>query len=818
MARGGQDRKRQRDQLRQTLQHQGHTLEQIATAMARGFRDRPRSAWRHAHGWTQQDVADRYNREVNDSNASMTAHRISDFERWPINGAGTKPTIPTLGVLAKIYATKVSKLVDRHDRQKMSAQERILLAVIDSGVIPQQLPSVISNFVGRAHELDILTAQLNRAAEDSGTVVITAIGGTAGIGKTTLALYWTRAHIDQFPEGQLYVDLRGFDPSGTPVTPQQAIRGFLDAFQIPAEKIPTSLDDQAALYRTLVEDRRLVIVLDNARDADQIWLLLPGSPSCLVLVTSRQQLPSLIARKHATHITLEFMTTDEAHQLLTNFLGKERIQDEPQAVDELIRYCIGLPIALSIAAARIRLDPHLPLSTLVGQLRGQRHRLDALATGDSQLTDIRAVFSWSYTALSTGAARLFRLLGLHPGPDISTLAAASLVGLPEHDTSTLLVELTQAHLIKQHSPGRYQLHDLLRVYASEQAAQDEPEPQRRAALHRVLDYYLHTGFAANRRIAPHRRSIALEAPQSGIIPDQITSYEQGMTWFTVEHAVLLAVINRAATLRFDAHAWQLPWTLVSFFDHRGYWHDWAVTQQCALSAAERLDDHAVQAAAHRELGQAHACCERYAEALASFQQALILYQNLGDRNGQAHTHLALGWISEQQNRYTQALNHGQRALRLYHAISHRIGEARALNNLGWYHAQLGDYQQALNYCEQALDIQHKLDDRVGAAETLDSLGYIHHHLGHHDKAISHYQHAVVLRQELGSRYFKANSLSRLGDTYQTTGNLAAAREAWQQALTIFEQLDHPDAEQVRSKLETLATGPDPDDTDTGASH
>ncbi|MGH3772712.1 MAG: NB-ARC domain-containing protein, partial [Pseudonocardiaceae bacterium] len=516
MPRGDRDRTRERDQLRERLLQQGRTYGQIAIAMAREFEDRPRSAWRHAYGWTQEHVADLFNREVNDSNASITGSRISDFENWPKKGRA-KPTVPTLGVLAKIYTTRVSKLLDRHDLHNMDPKERILLGVIDSGIIPQQLPSTVSNFVGRAHELDILNAQLERAAEGAGTVVITAIGGTAGIGKTTLALYWARAHIDQFLDGQLYVDLRGFSPSGTPVTPQQAIRGFLDAFQVPIEKIPASLDDQAALYRTLVEDRRLVIVLDNARDADQVWPLLPGGPSCMVLLTSRQQLGSLIARKQALHITLEFLTTAEAHEFLVNSIGVERIQAEPDAAEELIQRCVGLPMALSIAAARILLDPHLPLSSFVGELREESQRLATLRTGDSQLTDIRAVFSWSYTALSSGAARLFRLLSVHPGPDIGTLAAASLVGLPEHDTSTLLTELTQAHLIKQHIPGRYQFHDLLRVYASEQAATEESGPQRRAALRRVLDYYLHTGFIANRHFAPTWDPIALEVPNPGVV-------------------------------------------------------------------------------------------------------------------------------------------------------------------------------------------------------------------------------------------------------------------------------------------------------------
>ncbi|MGH3707892.1 MAG: tetratricopeptide repeat protein [Pseudonocardiaceae bacterium] len=804
MARGGRDRAKERRELRDTMHQQGHTPEQIATAMARQFGDRPRPAWRHAHGWTQQDVADRYNREVNDKQSSMNANRISDYERWPINGTGVKPTVvPTLAVLARIYSTSVLKLVDRHDRQKMNNAELIALATVDSGVIPRQLPAAVSNFVGRAQELDILTAQLDRAVKDGGTVVITSIGGTAGIGKTTLAVYWARAHIDQFPDGQLYVDLRGFSPSGTPVTPAAATRGFLDAFQIPAEKIPVSPDDQASLYRTLVEGKQLVIVLDNARNADQVWPLLPGSPTCAVLVTSRQQLGGLIARKQALHITLEFMTAQESRQLLTTFLGPERIHAEPEAVNELIQRCVGLPIALSIAAARVVASPHAPLSTLVDQLREQHHRLSALATGDSQLTDIRAVFSWSYTALSPQAARLFRLLGLHPGPDIATLAAASLAGLPAHDTRELLTELTRAYLLDQHIPGRYQFHDLLRVYAVEQAAGEEPEPLRRAALHRVLDYYLHTGVAANLHLSPHRDPITLEAPQPETIPSHITDDAQAWEWFTAEHAVLLAAIDHAATDRFDTHAWQLPWTLATFLHRRGHWHDYVATQQTAVSAADRLGDRVAQALALRILGHAYAVSGRYADASAYFQQVLVLCRDLGDRTGQARTHLYLCWVCERQSQHGQALTHAQHALDLYRTTGNHVWQANALNYLGWYHALLGNHQQALTYCQQALNLNRELDDRRGEAHTLDSLGYAHRHLGHHDQAITHYQQALTLRREVGDHYHEASTLSSLGDTYHATGNLTAARQAWQEALTIFDQLGHPDADTVRTKFDTL---------------
>lgn len=793
------------------MHQQDRTLEQIATAMERQFKDRRRQAWRNAHGWTQQDVADCYNELLDDGKASMNANRISAFERWPINGTGTKPTVPTLGVLARIYATRVSNLIDRHDRQHMTNAELITCTILDSGIIPHQLPSMIPHFVGRTHELDILNTQLDRAASggDSGPVVITSIGGTAGIGKTTLALYWVRTHIDHFPDGQLYVDLHGFSPSGAPVTPQDAVRGFLDAFQVPVDKIPATLDTQAALYRTLVEGRRLVIVLDNACDADQVWPLLPGSPTCVVLVTSRQQLGSLITRKHATYITLDFLTTAEAHTLLTDLLTSKRIQAEPDAVDELIQRCVGLPIALSIAAARILLEPHLPLSVLVGQLREQRQRLDTLSIGrDSPETDIRAVFSWSYTALSSGAARLFRLLGLHPGPDIDLHATVSLTGLPEPDTHELLTELTRAHLLKQHIPGRYQFHDLLRIYATEQATIEEPEAQRLAALRRVLDYYLHTGVTANRYLYPHREPVTLGPVQQGVATGQISDCQQALEWFTSEHAVLLATTNYSATQGFDTHAWQLPWTLAGFLSRGGHWYDWAATQQTALAAAKRLGNRAAQAFAHIGLGRASTRLGHYTDALVHLQQALTLYQELNDGDCQAQTHRSLGTVYERQGHYAQALTHDQHALDLSRATGNRIWQAAALNNLGWGHAQLGDYQQALIHCQQALNLHRELDGRHGEASTLDSLGYIHHNLGHHDQAITHYRQSIALFRELGDPYYEARALMKLGDTHHTTGDHHSARETWQQALVIFDGIGHSDAEQVCAKLDTLATDPD----------
>lgn len=804
LSREGRDREEKLDQLRREMLAEEASYEQIAFAMA-DTGERLRAAWRYAHGWSQQKVADFYNQEV--KNASMTPQRISDFERWPVSASAVKPTLKKLGVLAKIYATTISKIVDRLDRQKMSPEELITLDVLDSGVKPRQLPATIPNFVGRTHELNLLTTQAHgadRVPGGTGPVVISSIGGTAGIGKTTLAIHWARTHIDQFPHGQLYVDLRGFSPGGAPVTAQEAIRDFLDAFQVPPERIPITVNAQAALYRTLVEDRRLVIVLDNARNADQIWPLLPGSPTCMVLITSRQQLGSLVTLKKAFHITLELMTTDEARQLLANSLGSKRINAEPDAVDELIQYCVGLPLALDIAAARIQIEPHTSLSTLVGQLRDQRQRLDALSTGeDSQLTNIRAVFSWSYTALSPQAARLFRLMGLHPGPDINLYAATSLAGSSERDTRKLLTTLTEANLVKEHSPGRYQLHDLLHTYAREKADIEEPKPQQQAALHRALNYYLRTSCAADQLLDPHRGTPIVEAPQPGVILSPVHDYDQALAWFTSEHRGLMAIINQAAIHGFDTHARQLPMILGTFLYRQGHWHDYLAAQQTALAAADRLGDRAAQASTSHALGYAYTHLGNADDAYTRLQQAINLYQDLDDHDGQAHTHLTFSLVCEQQGQYQESVSHDQQALDLYRITGNHVGEATALNNLGWHHARLERHQQAITYCQQALNLFAELGDQYGEANTLDSLGYIHHQLDRQQQAITHYQRSLTLYRQLGDRYNEARALTCLGDAHQATGNLTAARDAWQKALTIFDQLRHPDAEQLTTKLANL---------------
>jgi len=684
-----------------------------------------------------------------------------------------------------------------------AAARRRSAAGSGSAAVPGQLPRDVGAFAGRAEHLARLDALLAAGAGGAPTaVVISAIGGTAGVGKTALAVRWAHRVKDQFPDGQLYVNLRGFDPSGQVMAPAAAVRGFLDAFEVPAERIPASPEAQAALYRSLLVGRRVLVVLDNARDAEQARPLLPGTPTALVLVTSRSQLTSLVAVDGAHPLTLDLLTEAEARELLARRLGPDRVAAEPDAVGQVIAWCARLPLALTIAAARAE-QSGFPLAALAADLAEAGRRLDVLDAGDAA-GQVRAVLSWSYTALSPAAARLFRLLGLHPGPDISA-AAASLAAAPPAEARRLLAELVRASLLTEHTPGRYGFHDLLRTYAADLTHTHDPDDQRRAALGRMLDHYLHTAHTADRLLNPPRdpTPLALTPPGPGVTPEQPAGHGQALAWLAAEHPVLLAAVGLAAEVGLDTHCWQLAWTLDTFLDRRGHWHDWTTTWQTALAAAGRLGDPAAQAYAHRRLARAHSRLGRYPDAHTHVAHALRLYALAGDHAGQAGTHVDLGMLWERQGRPEQALGHAQQALTLSRAAGHRRGQAHALNAVGWCHALLGDHQQALTYCQQALTLLQDLGDRPGQADTWDSLGYAHHHLAQHTQAADCYQHALHLYRDLGDRYNEATTLTRLGDTQHAAGDPAAARTAWTQALDILTDLGHPDTDTVRAKIQNL---------------
>jgi DNA-binding SARP family transcriptional activator/tetratricopeptide (TPR) repeat protein len=661
---------------------------------------------------------------------------------------------------------------------------------------PSMLPAAVAGFTGRHAELRALSAMLPGAAP--GPVLITAVGGTAGVGKTALAVQWAREHAGDFPGGQLYVNLRGFGPA-EPLSPSEALRIFLDALDVPVAGTAATLDGLVALYRSRLAGTSTLILLDNARDPDHVRPLLPDLPGCMVVVTSRNELTGLIAAEGAQTITLDVLSTGAARQILIGGLGPERVAAEPGAAAELISLCARLPLALVIAAARAAARPGFPLAAQAGELRDARSRLDALGTGED-IADVRAVFSWSYRQLSPVAARMFRMLGLHPGPEIAAPAAASLaaIGLPE--TRAALRELSRAHLLAELRPGRYTFHDLLRAYAAEQASIWDSQTERDAAVSRILLHYLHTAHAAALLLNPPRDPIIPEPLPSGVNPEHLTSYQQALDWFEAEHRVLLASVRLAAQRRLNRLAWQLAWAMQDFLDRRGHWDDWAAVGRAALDAAACSGDVAGQAVAHR---LAAAACHRlaaYQQARSHLMTALSLYQQLGDRLGEARIYQSLSIISDREGHLADALGHDKQALRLFRAIGHRSGQASALNSIGWSHILLGDPKQGRLSCQASLALHRELGDRAGEANAWDSLGYAQHQLRHFSQAADCYEQALMLFRELGDRYQQADTLQHLADTCRSSGDLTRARHAWQQALVILDDLHHPDAGHVRAKL------------------
>jgi DNA-binding SARP family transcriptional activator/tetratricopeptide (TPR) repeat protein len=676
---------------------------------------------------------------------------------------------------------------------------------VPTRITPALLPAAVAGFTGRSRQLEALDSFLSEAGENEPTaVVITAIAGTAGVGKSALAVHYAHRVADRFPDGQLYVNLRGFDPTGSVMTSAEAVRTFLDAFCVPAHRIPVSLEAQVGLYRSLLAGRRVLVVLDNARDAEHVRPLLPGSPGCLVVVTSRNQLTSLAAAEGAHPLTLDLLTDAEARQFLVHRLGEDRVAAEPHAVDEIITRCAGLPLALAIVAARAATHPRFALEARAHELRESRGGLGAFGGWDAT-ADVRAVFSWSYRALNPEVARVFRLLGLHPGPDVAIPAVASLAGVSVGQIRSLLAELAQAHLITEHVPGRYTFHDLLRAYAAELTRTTDTDDERHAATHRMLDHYLHTGHAAQALLDRHFDRVSLTVPQPNVIAEDLTGREQALAWFTNEHRALLAAIRHAANTDtcLARYAWQLAWTIANFLDMRGHWHDWAATMRFALDMANVQADREGQARMHRGLAAAYVRMSRFQDAHAHLRQALHLHGELGDQIGSARTHHTLGWAFDREHRYEQALVHAHRALELHRGCGNLPGEAKALNAIGWHHAMLGHTEEALTYCRQALALHQKLGDRRGQAITWDSLGYVHHHLGRHQQASNCYQYSLDLFREVGDRYNEAGVLARLGDTHHTATDSKAARHSWRDALVILEELGHADANEVRAKLDQL---------------
>ncbi|MEV2238774.1 tetratricopeptide repeat protein [Micromonospora sp. NPDC049891] len=677
-------------------------------------------------------------------------------------------------------------------------------------VTPFELPAATSFLVGRTQALRGLNRLLPGTVDGRPAAAIAAISGGPGTGKTALAVHWAHSVREHFPDGQLYVNLRGFHPTGPVVSAHEAMRTFLESLGVAPRRIPQSQEGRVNLYRSLLADRRVLVVLDNARDAEHVRPLLPGGVGSAAVVTSRNRLTGLVAVEGVTPVGLEVLSPEESRELVSRRLGAARLAAEPDAAAEIGRLCGHLPLALAILTARATVQADLPLASFVAHLRAERDRLDALR-GDETTIDIRAVFSWSYGVLSSAAARLFRLLGAHPGPDISVEAAASLAGCPVDQVRAPLAELVRGSLIEEAAHDRYTLHDLLRMYALELAGAVDTATDRRAATRRMIDHYLSGAIGASGVLDPHREATMPGHPPVG--HRHFDSPAQATAWFAAEQQNLFAAqaVSAEAAVRdtstgagMDDRTWWLGWALAGHLQRSGHWQQWADTQLIALEAARRLGDLQREAYAHRNIGLAHAHTGDFEKATAYYRRALGLYEQIGDLAGAASTHLNLGWVADRRQRFTEALHHAEQALTLYRSARHPAGEADSLNTIGWYQIQLGDHRSALDLCRQALAVQQAIGDRRGQADTWDSLGYAHHHLGDHEQALAAYRQALALYSEATDRYHESLVLNHMGDTNRAAGDVTAARDLWREALRILDELGHAEAADVRDKLSELA--------------
>jgi DNA-binding SARP family transcriptional activator/tetratricopeptide (TPR) repeat protein len=690
--------------------------------------------------------------------------------------------------------------------------------------VPRQLPAPSQLFTGRVTELGDLGT-----IHDASTVVITAIDGMAGVGKTALAVQAAHQMADRYPDGQLFIDLHGYTHGVAPVEPGDALDRILRSLGVAGERIPVDVDERAALYRSWLADRRMVIVLDNAATEAQVTPLLPGAPGCVVLVTSRRRLAGL----DQTHtLSLDTLPAADAAALLRNTAGESRLAGQPpDVVAELVELCGLLPLAVRIAAARLRSHPTWDLSHLARRLRDRQHRLVELAAGQRSVT---AALDLSYQDLNADLRRMYRLLGLHFGADIEPYAAAALLDASMLEAGRLLEQLLEAHLLQEPVPGRYRFHDLVRAHAAQTAARDETDDGRRVAVDRLLDYYRHTASVAMDTVYPYERD--RRPPVAPVHTPQpvLSAAEPALSWLDIELSNLLTAATFATEHDRSAHLWQLSAILHRHLRSHGQYHDAVTLHQQALTTARATGDQAAELEALNGLGHIHRLHGRYEQASDDHGHALRLARATGHRaaelnalNGLGHTHrkqgrherashhyrqalplaraigdhtgeldalVGLGHYHLLRGRHERAVEHLYQTLRLARAIGHHVGEVNALNSLGNVHRRQGLHERAADSYQQAAQLARVNGNRVGERAALAGLGYVRRMQGQYEQASDHFQRLLDLALESGDRNYQFEAWQGLGRLRHDTGNPEAAITHHHQALTLATELGQPDDE------------------------
>ncbi|NUT46157.1 MAG: tetratricopeptide repeat protein [Saccharothrix sp.] len=655
--------------------------------------------------------------------------------------------------------------------------------------VPKQLPGAVHHFVNRAAELDKLNlfVRSDSTSGTSGAVSVVVITGTAGVGKTALALHWAHQVRHHYPDGQLYVNLRGYDP-GEPITPGQALDRFLRALGVPASAIPTDVETAAEAYRSIIADQRVLIVLDNAASVPQVRPLLPGTASCLVLVTSRSQLSGLAVWSGARKIFLDVFPEDEAVNLLVTTTSDHRSHDSLDDLTQLALLCARLPLALRIAAERAASRPRMPLGELVRDLRNESTLWDALTTDEGDGETVRSVFAWSYRALPADAATLFRSLGANPGADFDSYAAGALSALPRNQVRQLLDVLVGAHLVEQTAADRYQFHDLLKVYAISEADGNETAEERGARLRRLLLWYLMSADAAASVIDSHFRRPPLPEPDPAVLPRSFDDLDDALTWYHAEAPNLVAVTKAAARADEYDIAWRLSAVLRKIYAFHNPIEDWITVATIGLSSARKIGHPAGEAHNLDSLGMAYAQSGRPDRGLDLHLAALGLWRKAADRSGEAESHNSIGLVHLRARRLPQAEDHFRKCLDLVRELGDRRWEGIALGNIGNTLQYLGRIDEAVPLVEQALEIHRETGNKVNEGGSLIVLSAINQARGNHRAAIEYAHDAVDLSRQVRSRARESFALLHLGRLEIEVGRPENALVTFQRAAVLLRQL------------------------------
>ena len=695
-------------------------------------------------------------------------------------------------------------LVDSAEPRQWTAGAPAPTAGDSHRVQPAQLPAGLADFTARTLVAAQLEAQLTKATGSwaRGPVVLSAIDGAGGIGKTSLAVHVGHQVAGHFPDGQLYADLHG--TGGSPATPGEVLARFLRGLGIPSENVPADLEERGALFRTTLAARRVLVLLDNVRDAAQVRPLLPGSSSCAVLITSRSNLPGLDG---ASRLTLDFLDEGDALELFTRIVGRELVAAELTATRTVLKICAGLPLAIRIAASRISAeqfgaDPRQSIPELARRMADERLRLGELMLEDRA---VRASFAVSYNDLPTDRARAFRLLGLFEGSSIGVSAAAALFALPTAATEQVLESLTRMHLLQSTEPGRYRFHDLLRLFAAECAQTAETPEERDAAVHRLLDWYLRGSAAASRQLNPTRRHLELDPAVVELEAPDFSDYDEALAWCETERTNLVAAVAQAARTGRHEIGWKLPITMWDLF-YRSPWHEERIgCYESALVSAQTLGDREATAWVLNSLASAYQAAGRLTEARESLTRAREIRSDLGDVHGEGSCLINLGYVYVEMDQPVEAIKVLQRALEIFRTLAVRAGEGAAHTNLGEAHARLGDFTTALEHHQESLDIHGELSNQFAVGRDLTNVAGSLLHLGRLDEAADHAARGHETSRLTGNQVDEGVALDILGRIHDAQGHRALARQHWEDAYAVLDALGHPRAADIKARLAGQAT-------------